>query len=90
MSAVLILLTLSALIGFALGRFSWLAIATASVVLALLSAFILQMQGFGTLIGIAITVICLTVSQAAYLIGVLFVDQPLRRPIQKQAKQDRA
>jgi hypothetical protein len=86
MGAVLILLTLSALIGFGLARFSWLSIAIASVVLAMLSAFILQMQGFGTLTGIAIIVVCLTVSQAAYLIGVLFVDQLVRRPIQKQGK----
>jgi hypothetical protein len=79
MGAALILLTLSALIGFGLGRFSWRAIATASVVLALLSAFVLQMQGFGTLPGIAIIVVCLTVSQAAYLV---------RRSIQRRTKKD--
>jgi uncharacterized membrane protein len=76
MGAALILLTLSALIGFGLGRFSWLAIATASVVLALLSAFVLQMQGFSTPSGIAIIVVCLTVSQAAYLMGGLFRGRP--------------
>jgi hypothetical protein len=75
MSAVLILLTLSALIGFGLHRFSWRAIAISSVMLALLSAFVLQMKGLGTLTGIAIIVVCLTVSQVAYLMGVLFVDQ---------------
>jgi hypothetical protein len=69
MGAVLILLTLSALIGFGMGWFSCLAIATASVVLALLSAFVLQLQGLDTVTGIAILVACLTVSQAAYLIG---------------------
>jgi hypothetical protein len=88
MGAAPILLTLSALVGFGLGRFSWLAIATASVMLALLSAFVLQMQAFSTPSGIAIIVVCLTVSQAAYLMRVIFGDQLVRRSIQKQAKED--
>jgi hypothetical protein len=85
MGAVLVLLTLSALIGFALGRFSWLAIATSSVALALLSAAGLQLQGFNIFTGIALIVICLTVSQTAYLMGVLFVDRRSERLFQKQA-----
>ena len=84
MGAALILLTLSALIGFGLGRFSWLAIATASMVLALLSALVLHMQGFSTVSGIGIIVVCLTVSQAAYLMG----GQLVRRSLQKQARED--
>ena len=68
MSAALILLALSAVIGLALGiLFSWPAIAASSVGIAVLSSAILQIQGFGTLPGIAIVVACLTVSQIAYL-----------------------
>jgi hypothetical protein len=70
MSAVVILLALSALIGFALGTsFSWLAIAVCSVGLAVVSAAALQIQGFGALPGIAIVVACLIVNQMAYLAG---------------------
>jgi hypothetical protein len=70
MTAVIILLTLSALIGFALGTsFSWLAIAAFSIGLAVVSSAILQIQGFGALPGIAIVVACLTVNQMAYLAG---------------------
>jgi hypothetical protein len=85
MGAVLVLLTLSALIGFALGRFSWLAIATSSVALALICAAVLQRQGFGIFPGIAVIVVCLTVSQATCLIGVLFLDRWSGGSFQKQA-----
>ena len=68
MTIVLLLLALSALIGFGLGtRFRWPAIAASSVGIAVISSAILQIQGFGTLPGIAIVVACLTVSQMAYL-----------------------
>jgi hypothetical protein len=68
MGAVILLITLSALIGFVLGTlFSWLAIAASSIGIAVLSSAILQIQGFGTLPGIAIVVACLTVNQMAYL-----------------------
>jgi hypothetical protein len=67
MSAVFILLALSAVTGFALGSFSWFAILISSVVLAGLSSAALQVQGFGALSGIAIVAACLTVNQAAYL-----------------------
>jgi hypothetical protein len=73
MSAVIILLALSSLIGFALGTsFSWLAIAASSIGLAVLSSAIVQIQGFGAFPGIAIVVACLTVNQMAYLAGVFF------------------
>jgi hypothetical protein len=72
MSAV-ILLALSALIGFVFGMsFSWRAIAASSIGLAVLSSAILQIQGFGALPGTAIVVACLTVSQMAYLVGVFY------------------
>src|SRR6516164_3760427 len=68
MTVVLVLLALSALIGFGLGTsFRWPAIVASSVAIAVLSSAILQIQGFGTLPGIAIVVACLTVSQIAYL-----------------------
>jgi hypothetical protein len=55
MSAVIVLLALSALIGFALGTsLSWLAIAASSIGLAVLSSAVLQIQGFGALPGIAV------------------------------------
>ncbi len=71
MNAVIILLALSAVIGFALGSFSWFAILISSVTLAVLSSGVLQMQGFGAYPGIAIVVSCLTVNQVAYLVGAL-------------------
>ena len=68
MSAALILLALSAVIGLALGiLFSWPAIAASSVGIAVLSSAILQIQSVGALPGIAIVVACLTVSQMGYL-----------------------
>jgi hypothetical protein len=81
MNAVLTLLTLSALIGVAFGRFSWLAIAVSSGALAIFAAVLLHGQGFGALSGIATIVVCLTVHQAAYLAGILFVDRWSARPI---------
>jgi hypothetical protein len=68
MTVVLLLLVLSALIGFGVGAsFRWPAIAASSVGIAVLSSAILQIQGFGTLPGIAIVVACLVVSQMGYL-----------------------
>jgi hypothetical protein len=70
MNAVFILLVLSAIVGFALGfLFSWIAILVSGLVLAFLSAAVLQNEDFGFLAGIAIIVICLTVNQVFYLIG---------------------
>jgi hypothetical protein len=71
MTAIILLLVLSALVGFALGTsFSWFAIAASSVGIAVLSSIILQVQGFSSLPGIAVVVACLTTSQMAYLAGV--------------------
>jgi hypothetical protein len=70
MSSILILLALSALSGFVLASyFSWPAILVAGVVLAPLSAIVLQNQGFGALSGICVVVACLTINQVAYVIG---------------------
>jgi hypothetical protein len=71
MNAILVLLAVSSLLGLVLGfYFSWLAIVVSGLVLAFLSAVVLQHEGFGSLAGIAIIVACLTVNQLAYLIGV--------------------
>ena len=71
MTTVILLVALSVLIGFALGRsFSWFAIAASSIGIALFSSIILQNQGFSSLPGIAVVVACLTINQMAYLAGV--------------------
>jgi hypothetical protein len=71
MSSILILLALSVLSGFVLGisHFSWLTILVAGASLAPLSAVVFQNQGFGALSGISITVTCLAINQAAYVVG---------------------
>jgi hypothetical protein len=62
MTIVIVLLALSAATGLALGAsFNWYAIPISSPPLALLSAAVLQMAGFGAPSGIATVVACLTV-----------------------------
>ena len=71
MNAIFVLLAVSAILGLVLGlRFTWVAILVSGLVLAIVSATILQKAGFGFLEGIAIIVVCLSVNQVAYLIGV--------------------
>ena len=88
MTVVLLLLALSALIGFGVGTlFRWPAIATSSVGIAVLSSAALQIQGFGALPGIAIVIACLTISQMGYLAasfrrGRLFQEQAHKEPSQ--------
>jgi hypothetical protein len=69
MTAVFILLALSTAIGFALSAFAWWPLIVASLPLAVLSATVLQIEGFGTVPGVAIITVCLTINQVAYLIG---------------------
>jgi hypothetical protein len=74
MNAVFALLAVSAIAGLVLGLyFSWVAILASGLVLAFVSAMVLQKEGFEVLAGIAIIVVCLTVNQVAYLIGVRLV-----------------
>jgi hypothetical protein len=74
MNAIFILLAASAIVGLILGfYFSWKAIAASALVLAFLSAAVLQNEGLGFLAGIGIIVICLAVNQMAYLIGITLV-----------------
>jgi hypothetical protein len=71
MNDIFVLLAVSAILGVALGlRFHWMAILISGLVLALISATILQKAGFDYIEGISIIVVCLTVNQPAYLIGV--------------------
>ena len=87
MTIVLLLLALSALIGFGLGtRFRWPAIAASSVGIAVISSAILQIQGFGTLPGIGIVVACLTVSQMGYVAAFLRPGYLKNKPTRNQAK----
>jgi hypothetical protein len=71
MSSILILLALSALSGFVLGidHFSRPAILAAGAVLVPLSTVVLQNQDFDALSGISVIVACLTINQAAYVVG---------------------
>jgi hypothetical protein len=71
MSSAIILFALSALVGYALGRLSWRAIAASSLALAVVAAVVLHREGFGALIGIATIVACLTLNQLAYFVGLL-------------------
>jgi hypothetical protein len=72
MTAVFILLALSAVIGFAVSAFAWWPVIVASgVTLAVLSATVLQIEGFGTIPGVAIITASLTINQVAYVIGFL-------------------
>jgi hypothetical protein len=73
MTSILILLALSTLSGFVLGRryLTWHAILAAGAALAPLSAVVLQIQGFAALSGISTIVACLTVNQVAYLVGAI-------------------
>jgi hypothetical protein len=85
MSSAILLFALSLIVGFALRRFSWRAIALSSVALAVLAAVVLQQHGFGALPGIAIIVACLAIKQRIWLECGL---SPARRLIQKQARYD--
>jgi hypothetical protein len=89
MSVIVTLLTLSALIGFALGSsFSCYALAASGIAVAFLSAAVLHVHGAGALSGIAIVAVCLTVNQAAYLGSVLFAHRRLAGLFNKQADKE--
>jgi uncharacterized membrane protein len=71
MNTILALIAVSALAGLVLGLyFSCIAILVSVPILAIFSATVLQNEGFDALTGIAIIVVCLTVNQGAYWIGV--------------------
>ena len=71
MTAILALMAVSAIVGLVLGfYFSWIAISISGLVVGIVSAAVLQNEGFGFLAGIATIVVCLSVNQFTYLIGV--------------------
>jgi hypothetical protein len=70
MTAIVVLLAASALVGLILGFYCpWHAILISGPMLALLAAMILENDGLGELAGIAIIVVCITVNEIAYVIG---------------------
>jgi hypothetical protein len=74
MRTVIILLVLSALLGFATGlRFKVFAVVALSVLIAISSAIIVRASGFEFATGGIVIVGCLTVSQLAYGISSVFV-----------------
>jgi hypothetical protein len=90
MIAVLILLALSAAIGFVLGSaLTWYAILMSGAVLAILSAAVLRGEGFGAVAGIGIIVACLIVNQAAYLIGLRRRGSPAHKQTDDEPREGR-
>jgi hypothetical protein len=68
--SIFILLAVSGLSGFAIGKSSsWPALIAAGAVLAALGAVVFQGQGFTALSGIFTIVGCLVVNQVAYVLG---------------------
>jgi hypothetical protein len=71
MRAILVVLAVSPIVGFALGlHFSWAAIVVSGLVFAIISAAILQDQGVEPFSMIAITAACFAVNQIGSMIGV--------------------
>ena len=80
LDVVLFLPAASAILGLVAGFFfSWIAILVSGSVLAVLSATVLQHEGFGFLPGIAIIVVCLSLNQIAYLIGTTLVHRAAKK-----------
>jgi hypothetical protein len=91
LTAAFVLLALSAATGLAIGTsFSWFAILISSIGLAVLSAVVLQIGGFGALSGIAIIVACLTVNQLAYFLGVTLANRGSKGARNFPERQDKA
>jgi hypothetical protein len=86
MNAVILLLALSSVTGFAIRSLSWLALGACGVMLAALSSATLHVQGFSALPGIVIVVACLTVNQIAYVAGVLAGQSRPMQPTKADAK----
>jgi hypothetical protein len=73
MRAILVVLAVSPILGFALGflHFSWVAIVLSGLALANALALVLQKQGVDLFPGVAIVAACVAVNQIAYLIAVV-------------------
>ena len=72
MTSIFILLAVSGLSGFVIGKSSssWPALIVAAAVLATLGAVVFQGQGFTALPGISTIVGCLAVNQVAYVLAI--------------------
>jgi hypothetical protein len=71
MNVILALLAANALVGLVSGSyFSWVGIALSGPILAILSAIVLQHERFGLFSGVIIIVLCLTIHQIAYWVGI--------------------
>jgi hypothetical protein len=73
MRAILVVLAVSPILGFALGslHFSWVAIVVSGLALAIVLAVVLRNQGVDFFPGVAIVAACFAVNQIAYLIEVV-------------------
>ena len=73
MRAILVVLAVSPILGFALGslHFSRIAIVVSGLALAIVLAVVLRNQGVDFLPGVAIVIACFAVNQIAYLIEVV-------------------
>jgi hypothetical protein len=90
MIAVLILLALSAAIGFVLGSaLTWYSILMSGAILAIVSAAALHGAGVGAVAGIGIIVACLIVNQAAYLIGLMRRDSLVHEQADDEPREGR-
>jgi hypothetical protein len=79
MHVIIVLLAVSALAGLVLGfSVSRVAILVSGLVLAIVTATVLQKEGVGSVAGIAIIVVCLAVNQIAYLVGARLVHRAER------------
>jgi hypothetical protein len=73
MDIALVLLAASALIGATAGlRLKAFALAPIALLIALVSAAVLRLHGFGSGSGIVIVVACLVLNQAAYILVQIF------------------
>ena len=75
MTAILVLIAVSALWGLALALFRcrWGALAISGPILAIAAAMVLQSRGFDFFPGVVIIVGCLCINQIAYLIGTALI-----------------
>jgi hypothetical protein len=91
MTVVIVLLALSAVVGFALGTsFSWPVIVACGIGFATFSAAALRVTGFGALSGIAIIVACLTVNQLAYFARVVLANRRLKEANKSRERRKKA
>ena len=89
MTSILILLAVSGLSGFVIGKssLSWPALIVAGAVLATLGAVVFQEQGFTALPGISTIVACLVVNQVAYVLAIRLNDDPSGGPAEDLPEQ---